>query len=68
MKTSIQEINNQGVVHFLNQNFDEAKKKYEEALAQDSNNTTALNNLGLLYLHQKISRHRLRWTASPMKL
>jgi len=53
MKTDAKEINNQGVVHFLNNNFAEAKNKYMEVLNLDSGNTTTLNNLGLLYLHQK---------------
>lgn len=53
MKTDIKEINNQGVVHFLNKNFAEAKNKYTEALSLDADNTTTLNNLGLLYLHEK---------------
>lgn len=53
MKTDIKEINNQGVVHFLNKNFAEAKNKYTEALSLDAENTTTLNNLGLLYLHEK---------------
>jgi len=53
MKTDTKEINNQGVVHFLNNNFAEAKNKYMEVLNLDSSNTTTLNNLGLLYLHEK---------------
>lgn len=53
MKTDIKEINNQGVVHFLNKNFAEAKNKYTEALSLDADNATTLNNLGLLYLHEK---------------
>ncbi|URC14613.1 lipopolysaccharide assembly protein LapB [Flavobacterium sp. B183] len=53
MKTDPKEINNQGVAYFLNHNFAEAKNKYMEALSLDPDNTTALNNLGLLYLHEK---------------
>ncbi|WP_167619859.1 tetratricopeptide repeat protein [Maribellus sediminis] len=46
------EINNKGVGHFLNQEFDLAEKRYMQALEIDSANATTLNNLGLLY-HQK---------------
>lgn len=52
MKTDAKEINNQGVIHFLNNNFAEAKNNYFEVLTIDSNNTTTLNNLGLLYLQE----------------
>jgi tetratricopeptide (TPR) repeat protein len=45
------EKNNQGVQSFLNRNFEQAEKFYKEALDLEEENTTTLNNLGLLY-HQ----------------
>ncbi|QIA08471.1 tetratricopeptide repeat protein [Draconibacterium halophilum] len=46
------EINNKGVQHFLNKEFDQAEEQYLQALKLDNKNATALNNLGLLH-HQK---------------
>ncbi len=46
------ENNNKGVEHLLKKDFDNAKSQFEEALEKDKSNTTALNNMGLLY-HQK---------------
>lgn len=46
------EINNKGVGHFLNKEFDQAEEKYLQALKIDSKNASTLNNLGLLH-HQK---------------
>lgn len=45
-------INNKGVEHFLNKDFEKAEAEYGKALGIDPQNTTALNNLGLLH-HQK---------------
>lgn len=53
MTTDTKEINNQGVLHFLNHDFEKAKNNYFEVLNIDSNNATTLNNLGLLYIHEK---------------
>ena len=53
MATDTKEINNQGVKHFLNNDFEKAKNSYFEVLTIDSNNAVTLNNLGLLYLHEK---------------
>ncbi len=47
------EKNNEAVKFFLNENFKEAELKYKAALMDDENNTTVLNNLGLLYHQQK---------------
>lgn len=47
------ELNNKGVQHFLNRDFDKAKECYENALQMDPEDATALNNLGLLFHHLK---------------
>ena len=46
------EKNNKGVKFFLNKDFENAELEYKAALDEDKENTTTLNNLGLLY-HQK---------------
>ena len=46
------EKNNMGVHHFLNNDFKSAEDYYKEALDKDERNTSALNNIGLLY-HQE---------------
>ncbi len=51
MKEAV-EINNIGVRHFLNEEFEEAEKQYKKALEINPESATVLNNLGLLY-HQK---------------
>lgn len=53
MTTDTKEINNQGVKHFLNNDFEKAKNSYFEVLTIDSNNAVTLNNLGLLYLQEE---------------
>ena len=53
MITDTKEINNRGVLHFLNHDFEKAKNNYFEVLNIDSNNATTLNNLGLLYLQEE---------------
>ncbi|WP_215225663.1 tetratricopeptide repeat protein [Echinicola shivajiensis] len=45
-------LNNQGVKHFLNQEFEQAMNCYEAAFELDPNNASLLNNLGL-YHHQQ---------------
>ncbi|WP_374175092.1 tetratricopeptide repeat protein [Flavobacterium tructae] len=52
MTINTKEINNQGVLHFLNNDFEKAKNSYFEILSVDSENTTTLNNLGFLYLQE----------------
>ena len=46
------EINNKGVRHFLNREFEKAEECYKKALAMHPQYETALNNMGLL-LHKK---------------
>lgn len=53
MTFDTKEINNQGVIHFLNNDFEKAKNCYFEVLDIAPNNTTTLNNLGLLYIKEK---------------
>lgn len=53
MTIDTKEVNNQGVMHFLNKDFEKAKTSYFEVLAIDSENATTLNNLGLLYLQEE---------------
>ncbi|UCS92548.1 tetratricopeptide repeat protein [Echinicola marina] len=45
-------LNNQGVKHFLHQEFEQAMDCYEAAFELDPNNASLLNNLGL-YHHQQ---------------
>ncbi|MFD1604388.1 tetratricopeptide repeat protein [Flavobacterium artemisiae] len=53
MTADTKEINNKGVKHFLNNDFEKAKNSYFEVLTIDSNNAVTLNNLGLLYLQEE---------------
>lgn len=46
------EKNNKGVEFLLKKDFERAESEFKDALEKDDNNTTALNNMGLLY-HQK---------------
>ncbi len=46
-------LNNEGVQHFLNKEFDRAKQCYQRALELNPDNTSVLNNLGLFYHQQK---------------
>ena len=52
MQTTL-ESNNKGVSHFLGKNFEKAELHYKKAISEDAQNSTALNNLGLLYHHNK---------------
>ena len=47
------EKNNKGVEHFFKEDFKKAQAYYEEALANDKKNATALNNLGLVFHQNK---------------
>ncbi|GAB4107753.1 hypothetical protein GCM10028791_02000 [Echinicola sediminis] len=47
------ELNNEGVQHFLNGNFEKAGNCYREAFKLNPQNPSLLNNLGLFYHHQK---------------
>lgn len=53
MVNQIEQLNNEGVRYFLSGNLISAKKKYEEALKQQPNYATTLNNLGMLHLQEK---------------
>lgn len=53
MTADIKKINNQGVINFLNKDYEKAKIDYLKVLTIDSNNATTLNNLGLLYLQEE---------------
>ncbi|WP_186757810.1 tetratricopeptide repeat protein [Echinicola salinicaeni] len=46
-------LNNQGVKHFLNQDFEQAVTCYKAAFELDPNNASLLNNLGLYHHQQK---------------
>jgi tetratricopeptide (TPR) repeat protein len=53
MEIKVKELNNEGVELFLNGKLSEAKKKYHEALEISPENTTTLNNLGMVFLQEK---------------
>ncbi|WP_299551356.1 tetratricopeptide repeat protein [Seonamhaeicola sp.] len=53
MMTQEEQLNNEGVKHFLNGEFKDAKVKYDQALEVKPDYATALNNLGMLWLQEK---------------
>ncbi len=53
MDTKVEQLNNEGVQHFLKGEFTEAKEKYFEALELSPEYTTTLNNLGMLFLQEE---------------
>jgi len=62
------ELNNMGVQHFLNHELGKAKDCYESAIALDPNDPTALNNLGLLFHHQKYFDSALSYFRSAISI
>lgn len=53
MEKQLEILNNEGVQFFLQGKFNEAKKKYRQALKISSTYPTTLNNLGMIFLQEK---------------